>query len=144
MKDYTQGCYPTGKVVVADTSAFITGIVRMAQGAIYTTNSVISEVKDEHSREVMETLTSAGRLVIEDPSKRYIELVRKTAARIGTLEKLSEADIEVLALSLLLRDKLKCEVYIATDDYTLQYTASHFNLKILRMRYRGVRERVYG
>ncbi len=139
MRDSILDCYPTGSIIVADTSAFLTGFAAVLSGTIYTTSDVLYEIKDENSRNLVERLLNAGKLSIIEPERRFIEIVRNISSKVRTLKKLSETDIKVLALALHLDEKFNCPIYIATDDYSIQYTAERLKIKILKMRYKGIK-----
>ncbi len=139
MKGSTRGSSRTGSscvAFVADTGAFITGKVLALPPPIYTTPSVIDEVKDERSREILETAVSSGKVSVEEPDEAYIEEARSSAKVGGVLGRLSRADLEVLALALKLSGE-GCRVYVVTDDYALQRAASKAGLEVVRLRYRG-------
>lgn len=108
-------------IYVLDTSAILAGYPLSQVTPQVTTSSVVKEVLDPRSREILETSLSIGRLKIIDPDGRWLREASIIARRVGVEDYLSPTDISVLALSL----KLKSEGYlptVLTDDYRLQRT----------------------
>lgn len=93
----------------------------------YTTPSVMKELKTLGARSLMDIIQIQNKLSIREPKESYLKKVREKAREVGSLRKLSETDLGVLALAL----EKSGEIY--TDDYTLQNVAAHLDLK-----YRGV------
>jgi len=108
-----------GMKLVLDSSVFIQGVE--VEG--YTTPSVVEEIKDRESKLFLESLISAGKVRVIEPSKEAIEKIIQAARETGELEELSKADIEVLALAY----ELKATIF--TDDYNVQNIASLLGLK---------------
>ncbi len=139
MNASTLDCSPTGRVVIADTGAIITGVIRYIPGVIYTPSHVLDEVRDEASKRVLEEATQAGRLrPVVSISSTSLEEALDAARRAGTMGKLSEADIHVIGLAIEAR-KRGCRPIVATDDYALQYTLKKIGIPYTGVRYRGVR-----
>jgi len=139
MRSSTQGCSPTGEVVVDDTGAIFAGLPLSLPLPQYTTSLIVSEVKDEESKKVLERGFILERIKVIDPPANYVNKARSLAKSFGTLSKLSNADLHVFALALYLREEMKCEVLVATDDYALQCTVTSAGLKIIKVRYKGIR-----
>lgn len=126
------------RVYVLDASAFMIGGIEPREGASYTTESVIIEVRGsiiQKSR--VEGLIASRMLKICSPQKRYIELVRQRSIELGELRSLSETDIEVLALALELKDQ-ELDVTIISDDYSIQNIAASFKIKWSGIKYLGI------
>ncbi len=139
MRNFTQGCSPTGKVVVDDTGAIFAGLPLSLPLPHFTTSSVASEVKDKESKSVLERGLTLERVRIIDPPEEFIKKARFLAKSSGTLNKLSHTDIQIIALALYLHEKENCKVLVATDDYALQYTLVSGEFEIIRIRYKGVK-----
>ena len=134
-------CSATGRVVaVLDTGALLAALqLRLAMSSA-TTPSALGEVKDSESRASLEGSLGAGRPVVMEPSGADVAKAWAAAREGGVEGRLSGTDVEVLALALGLRDRCGKEVYLATDDYALQKAALVAGLKVLPVRYRGIRE----
>ena len=130
-------CEP--RVVVNDTGALMAGLPLRLPARHVAPSAVVEEVRDRESRELLERMMEYGRLDVEDPSPRALDRARAVARRAGVLGKLSEADIAVLALALEYRDRCG-ESAAATDDYALQLALVKAGVRVVRIRYRGIRE----
>ncbi len=139
MRSSTQGCSPTGKVVIDDAGAIFAGLPLSLPLPQYTTSLVVEEVKDEESRKVLERGIVLERIKVIDPPAGYIDKARTLAKSFNTLNKLSKTDLQVFALALYLSEETNCEVLVATDDYALQHTVTSAGLKIIKVRYKGIR-----
>ncbi|WP_048055281.1 type II toxin-antitoxin system VapC family toxin [Pyrococcus sp. NA2] len=115
--------------LVLDSSVFIQGVE--VEG--YTTPRVIEEVRDRESRIFLESLISAGKVKVVEPSREAIKIIKDIAIKTGELEELSEADIEVLALAY----ELKAEIF--TDDYNVQNIARILGLRFRTLK-RGIKK----
>lgn len=116
------------KVQVIDAAIFIQGVD--VEGV--TTPKVVEEVKDPESRLFLEGLISAGKVKVLAPSRESIEAVKNAARRTGELNELSEADLEVLALTYELKGIL------LTDDYNLQNIAKTIGIEFRTLK-RGIK-----
>ena len=130
-------CEP--RIVVNDTGALMAGLPLRLPARHVAPSTVVEEVRDRESRELLERMIEYGRLEVEDPSPQALKRARLTARRAGVLERLSDADIAVLALALEYMDKCG-ESAAATDDYALQLALARAGVRIIRIRYRGIRE----
>lgn len=113
--------------LVLDSSVFFTQATlerELFEGALYTTPSVVSELRDISSRARFDLLSEQGLQVI-DPDPEYVSHVRAIAAAIGEGTALSITDCEVLALA------LQCEAAIISDDYALQNVGKSLHLRVL-------------
>ncbi|MCE4625727.1 MAG: nucleotide-binding protein [Desulfurococcales archaeon] len=129
-------------IVVDDTGAIIAGLPLQLPAKHLTTERVVEEVRDRESRGLLERAVELGRLQILNPTEPHIKLAKKTARKAGVLRRLSEADISVLALALMVKSQHEGEVLVATDDYSLQSAVRAAGLEYIPIRYRGIgRER---
>ncbi len=126
-------------IVVNDTGALMAGLPLRLPARHVAPSTVVEEVRDRESRELLERMIEYGRLEVEDPSPQALRKARVMARRAGVLERLSDADIAVLALALEYMDKCG-ESAAATDDYALQLALARAGVRIIRIRYRGIRE----
>ena len=104
---------------VLDASAFMHGNATILRG--YTTPQVLSELKSLESNAY--TWVIGDRVKVVSPAPYFVKKVRKTLKEIGE-ERLSEADISVLALA------LEKKLPLVTDDYHLQNVALYLGLSV--------------
>ncbi len=123
-------------VVVDDTGALISALPRRLPARHLTTPKVVVEVRDRESRRILEEMLEAGLLEVEEPGPEWLEEAREAARKAGVEHRLSQADLEVLALAL----SLGPGTLLATDDYSLQRAAAAAGLRIVPVRYPGIEE----
>lgn len=114
-------------VKVLDAGAMINSDSVEEDEDIYTTPSVINELKDLKSSSLADVAILQSNMKTLNPKKKHLEKVEEKAKDVGSLSHLSDTDLEVLALALEKKGK------IVTDDYTVQNLAAHLNLE-----YQGV------
>ena len=85
------------------------------EGAI-TTPRVADEIKSRAP--LIEAYVESGLLEIREPRGQSIEEIKKIAENVGELDKLSDADVEILALA------LETKATLMTDDYHVQNVAA--------------------
>jgi endoribonuclease Nob1 len=115
---------------VLDSSAFFTAAT--FEGELYTTSSVISELRDLPSKARSDLLREAG-LQVMDPDRESVSRVRENAVARGEAGVLSPTDIGVLALALQLR------ACIMSDDYALQNVARSLSIQVIPIQQKGAR-----
>ena len=115
---------------VLDSSAFFTAAA--FEGELYTTSSVISELRDLSSKARSDLLREAG-LQVMDPDRESVSRVRENAVARGEAGVLSSTDIEVLALA------LQLQACIMSDDYALQNVARSLGIKVIPIQQKGAR-----
>lgn len=108
---------------VLDAAAIINA--KFAEGT--TVPQVIDELKDFESRELAQAMISEGKLRILSPSNESLEKAKKESS-----PRLSETDLQVLALALELNEE------IITDDYSLQASAKRLGLRYRPVIFKGV------
>lgn len=115
-------------VYVVDTSAVLTGKPLDIEGVFVTVPSVDAEL-EEGGRDYrsMQFLKEKG-LQVSSPSEEAIRKVHRVAEETGDVARLSDADIDLLALAVD-RQKQGADVVILTDDYSIQNVA--FSLGIM-------------
>ena len=67
-----------------------------------------------------------------------VNKINKTAEETGDKERLSTADIEILALALDINKDVNKETIILTDDYPIQNVANTLNIKFQSFSQRGI------
>ncbi len=109
------------KVLVLDTSAFVMGINPSAFDLpTYSVMSVLDELIPNslpHTR--FGTSRDSGHLTVKKPTSLSMKTVEETSSRVGDVGVLSNADIEVLALALDLKNNDQSPA-IVSDDYAIQ------------------------
>lgn len=117
--------------IIFDTAAFLAGLEKYFY-MVYTVPSVIDEVKDSHSREILDLGIAAQRIIIMKPSLQSISVVK------GVLNKLNErtlshTDIEVASLAV----DLGSDSVVYTDDLSLQNVLKHLGIRYESVKLRG-------
>ncbi len=85
---------------------------------ICTTSSVISEIKSEFAKILLESRLQNGTIVIMDPDSVSRKQIEKKLKKTGSWWILSPADRDLLALAFSL--KTRCTPIIITNDFELQ------------------------
>lgn len=123
-------------VFIIDTSAILSGRIINIDDEIVTTPKISNELKPGgKDYRNFQFLKEKGLKIIE-PEKEFIEKTKKTVEQQGETDRLSDADVELLALSLQLKDQDKKPV-ILTDDYSIQNIAEH-----LKISYKNINQRI--
>jgi len=117
------------QILIIDTSAILSGKpINFPDSEMITTPSVSEELSPGgRDYRNFEFLKEKG-LIIQSPSKESILKIKKIAEETGDINRLSNADIELLALAL---DKIMMknrDVCILTDDYSIQNIANNLNI----------------
>ena len=116
--------------LVLDSSAFFSEAP--VEGELYTTPSVVSELRDLPSKARFDLLCEAGLLVV-DPDRESVSRVRDHAVSRGEAAVLSPTDIDLLALA------LQLQAFIMSDDYALQNVARSMRVGVIPIRQKGSR-----
>ena len=136
------------KLFVLDTSAILNMFpLQLEPGTqqdiqYITSHKVLDEVMEGRERTYIEATIEQGQLEIHSPSKKSIEKIKMAARRTGDLEKLSEADIDVLALALGFKSESKKNVDIITDDYAIQNVADYLGIKVQPIAFPKIRKQI--
>ena len=123
-------------IFIFDTNIFLTGIdFNIIEGVIYTTPSIIEEIKNsryrEKNRNIINRIKAAiefRKLNIKTPKDKTIIKVRDISKKTGDLNALSDADIELLALAIDLIEKQGDYVKIYSNDYSIENICSELNI----------------
>ena len=113
---------------VFDTSGFIYLNYFRNFGEIYTTKSVISEVKDRFSRFKIAAIP----IEVASPRKESLEKVKNVAVKTGDVDKLSLTDLEVIALAYEIKGT------IVSDDRNVQNVAKILGISFLSLFNKGI------
>jgi len=119
------------KIYVIDTSAILSGIpINFNDAEMVTTSCISMELKPGgKDYRNFQYLIEKG-LSIISPSKKSIEIVISKSNKTGDKDRLSKADIDVLALAVDMKLDDKKNAIILTDDYSIQNVADALDIKI--------------
>ncbi|HIE33514.1 MAG TPA: hypothetical protein EYP86_00030 [Candidatus Altiarchaeales archaeon] len=121
---------------VLDTSGILRTSLDFSDSVYYITNSVLQELQDENARIAIESAIKSGSVVVRDPSIEFLKRVKRAAEKTGDIGKLSETDIDIIALA------LERNLIIVTDDYGIQNVASLLGLSYETVSQEGIGMRV--
>lgn len=131
-----------GPIYVLDATALITGASEHMGGRLFTTPSVVSEVRgDEIQVARTRALLDSGAVVAAEPSGESLAEVAHVAEELGEGLRLSSTDISLIALALDLRERSP-DVLLISDDYSVQNVAEALGIKWSGLKYRGIRRGV--
>jgi endoribonuclease Nob1 len=128
------------RVIVLDTSAFLAGYDPFAHIEEQVT---VPKVEEEILRNSMikmrfETAIESDKVKVKAPTKEFSDSAKASASKVGDSFKLSEADMQVLALAI----EVKAEGYspqIVTDDYSIQNVATQMGIDFLPLATFGIK-----
>lgn len=128
------------RVVVLDTSAFVAGFDPFS---ISVEQVTVPKVEEEILRNSMvkmrfETAIESGKVKVKAPTQESSNKAKAFASKVGDSFKLSDADMQLLALAL----ELKAEGYapqIVTDDYSIQNVATQMKIEFLALATFGIK-----
>ncbi|MEM3396801.1 MAG: PIN domain-containing protein [Thermoplasmata archaeon] len=121
------------KKYVLDASAVLCGKDIVAGAEIYVPPSVAEELGRGKYRRKLENLVGIL-ITVVGPDKESREIIKEEANKTGDLLRLSNADIDVLALALDLK------ATILTDDYSIQNVAKHMGIEYQPIAEAGIKE----
>ena len=117
-----------------DAGAFYTGVAFLSSSYQYwTTQTVLDEVRHiKKSHGAIEALLESNTLQILNPERKNIHKVAAAAMRTGDYQKLSEADISIIALA------LQLETVLVTNDYAVANVATTLNISVKSVASKGI------
>ena len=117
-----------------DAGAFYTGLVFLSSAYQYlTTQAVFEEVKHiKKSHGAIEALLESNTLQLLNSDRKNIDKVVAAARRTGDYQKLSEADISIIALALQLK------IVLVTNDYAVANVASTLRIPVRSVATKGI------
>ncbi len=126
-------------VFIIDTSAILSGKpIELGEAVMITAPAASEELKPGgRDYRAFQFLLEKGLSIIA-PSKESIDIVQKTAVETGDFNRLSTADIEILALALEVNKDEDAKATILTDDYSIQNVAGTLNIKYQRFSQKGI------
>jgi UPF0271 protein len=130
------------RIMVLDTSAFISGFDPFT---IQASQFSVSEVRHELTPNSLpwtrfNTAVENGRLEVKTPKAEYVNKVEGSSKTVGDLLFLSQADKQVLALALELKNEGN-RPQIVTDDYSIQNVANQLGIDFASLITFGIRYR---
>lgn len=132
------------RILVVDASALIAGYnplsIREEQYSVPAVGEELVSGSLPHTR--FRTAVESRRLRVQVPSPTFIERAREESKKIGDVAFLSEADIQVLALALELKNA-GYHPFIVTDDYSIQNVANQVGIEFTPLATFGIRYRQY-
>jgi len=130
------------RIFIIDTSAILSGKpINLDNAIMITTSSVSNELKPGgRDYQALQFLMEKG-LSINSPSQDSIDKIKTISNETGDLDRLSEADMSVLALALDINADDDKEAIILTDDYSIQNVAYVLNIKFESISQRGITKR---
>lgn len=111
-----------GKSYILDTSAFLSGKPVPSDIEIIIPESVLNEIKDK--TKILYLLENSK---IVNPSEISLKIAKEAAIRTGDINKLSDTDIDIIALS------LEFDATVITDDFAIQNVLKFLNIKYTGM-----------
>ena len=140
MLNYLKDVCKDGKAYVLDAVGFFASIQTSLTGKVYTVPGIIDEVKDSESRKMLTFSISANKVIVVKPDRKYMSKVINAARSLGELGRLSETDIDLLTLLNQLLSSGCREVYLVSDDKSVQNVALALGAKVLGIKYRALRK----
>lgn len=127
------------QIFIIDTSALLSGKpINLDSTNMVTTPSVSEELTSGgRDYRIFQFLQEKG-LTIQSASKKSINKIKKTAEETGDKDRLSSADVEILALALDININDNKEAVILTDDYSIQNVANTLNIEFQSFSQRGI------
>jgi UPF0271 protein len=123
---YAHTSFPETMRYVLDTSAILSGKDLPADSELYSSPKILDELKHGRMKRRLDFLIESG-LKVLSPSKDSLAEVASAAEGSGDISRVSEADLEILALA------KELAATLLTDDYSIQNLAS-----ILLVEYKGI------
>ncbi|RLI09421.1 hypothetical protein DRO33_06680 [Candidatus Bathyarchaeota archaeon] len=129
------------KALVLDASAFIAGLDPFyLEGEAFTVPGVRAEVSPSHMGSLrLKLAEESGKLTVVRPGPGALEEAKKASERLGDVIKLSEVDIELLALAVELKGR-GYETMIITDDYAIQNVARELGIAFSPVATSGIKK----
>lgn len=132
------------KVVVVDTSAFIAGFDPFS---ISQEQYSVLEVKNELIPDSLpwirfDSAVESGKLKVMKNNLESLRKAEECSKSVGDMLRLSEVDLQVLALAIQLKDAFR-EPLIITDDYSIQNVADKMGLKFKSLINFGIRYQLH-
>ena len=124
---------------VIDTSAVLSGKpIHLESGQLVTTPAASQEFKPGgRDYRTFQLLVAKG-LTILSPSQEALAAIHASAQQTGDLDRLSPADVELIALALDIHIKEGNNTTIISDDYSIQNVAQTLHINYQPLSQRGI------
>jgi UPF0271 protein len=131
------------KIYILDTSAILSGKpINLLDGIITTTSKISDEIKPGgKDYKIFQFLLEKG-LRINIPTNESINQIKKIIKEYGEEKRLSNIDIDILALGYEYKKETSKKVIILTDDYSIQNIANILNLEFLTINQPGITKNI--
>ena len=123
-------------ILIFYTNIFLKGIdINLFPNKIYTTPEIINEIEvkryESRNRVIINRIQAAiesKKLIIKNPSEKYVSYAKNKAKNTGDLKALSDQDYSIVALALELIDSFEVELF--TNDYSIQNLCFTLNITV--------------
>lgn len=140
----------TASIYIFDANIFLTGFdFNIIEGTIYTTPSIIEEVKasryKEKNRNILNKINVAiesKKLKLKSPQNDFIIKIREISKKTGDFNALSEIDKELIALTLELKEKQGENIKIYTNDYSIENVCSELDIPFSSLYKKGIESKI--
>ena len=137
-------------IYIFDANIFLTGIdFNIIEGIIYTTPSIVDEVKAskylEKNRNILNKIYAAieaKKLKIKLPKDIYISKVIETSKKTGDFKALSDADKDLIALTLELIKNTDGVVQVYSNDYSVENVCDELNIRFSSLYKNGIESKI--
>jgi endoribonuclease Nob1 len=128
------------RAIVLDTSAFVAGFDPFSLSVEQVTVPKVEKeiIRNSMNKLRFETALENGRVKIKVPSQEFVNQILASSSKVGDSFKLSETDIELLALAI----ELKATGYnpqIVSDDYSIQNVAKQLDIEFSALATFGIK-----
>jgi UPF0271 protein len=130
------------RIYILDTSAILSGKpLNFIDAEMITTFSMSSELKPGgKDYQIFSYLKDKG-LKFQIPSQESIDFIKKTSKKTGDSRRISQVDLEILALAFdLHKEGFNC--IILSDDYSIQNIASELKLNFQGISQKGITKKL--
>lgn len=128
------------RVIVLDTSAFLAGFDPFSfWGEFMTVPKVEEEIlRNSIVKTRFETAIESGKLKVQLPSEEFTQKVQSVACKVGDSFKLSETDMQLLALAMQLNTEGAIP-QVVTDDYSIQNVVKQMDIEFVALATFGIK-----
>ncbi|MFX1417918.1 MAG: NOB1 family endonuclease [Promethearchaeota archaeon] len=135
---------------IFDTNIFLTGIdFNVIEGVIYTTPSIVDEIKSskylEKNRNIINKINAAiesKKLKIKFPKDEYMTKVKEASKKTGDFIALSDADRELIALALELIENTDKTIKIYSNDYSIENVCAELKIPFSSLYKNGIESKI--
>ncbi|MBY9006609.1 MAG: hypothetical protein KGD63_07610 [Candidatus Lokiarchaeota archaeon] len=136
--------------MVFDTNIFLTGFdFSVIKNNIYTIQEVIEEIEVDRylqkNRNIINRIKYAilsNQLILKTPIEKYINQVKENAKNTNDLRVLSNVDINLIALTLEIKETIDEGVVIYTNDYAMENLCLELDLMFSPLKREGIKKKI--